>query len=57
MDEFKEHVRKMIDIPDDEKEPFCPFPEGGYCDVAYTDECYQCEFAQANYKRRYKENG
>lgn len=25
-----------------EKEPFCPF-ECGYCDVAYSDACFECQ--------------
>ena len=28
-------------VPDEEKEPFCPF-ECGYCNEAYSEECFKC---------------
>lgn len=39
---FEEFKQWLDAIPDEEKEPFCPF-EMGYCDVAYSDECFKCQ--------------
>lgn len=39
---FEEFKQWLNAIPDEEKEPFCPF-EIGYCDVAYTEECFKCQ--------------
>ena len=27
----------------EQSEPFCPFPFGGYCNVAYSQSCFTCE--------------
>ena len=36
-------VRKYVDIPLSESEPFCPFCGVGYCSVAFSSYCYSCE--------------
>lgn len=39
----REEFDKWLEsIPDEEKVPFCPFTIG-YCDVAYTEECFKCQ--------------
>ena len=49
-EDFKEFVDKRID--DDEPEPFCPFhfTPMGYCDVAYSAHCYQCEESRGEWE-------
>lgn len=39
---FEEFKQWLDAIPDEEKEPFCPF-ECGYCGVAYSGECFKCQ--------------
>lgn len=39
---FKEYKEWLVSISDEEKEPFCPF-ECGYCDVAYSEACFECQ--------------
>ena len=39
---FEEFKQWLDTIPDEEKEPFCPF-ECGYCDIAYSDKCFKCQ--------------
>ena len=29
-------------VPQEAKEPFCPFHFFGYCDMAYTEACWEC---------------
>ena len=45
---------------DGRAEPFCPFEDEwfgyGYCDVAYSKYCYNCEFAQKWLKEHEKSN-
>ena len=38
-------VRRAIDVPPKETEPFCMFCPC-YCDAAYSDSCYSCEEAR-----------
>ena len=38
----EEFDKWLKSIPDEEKDPFCPFSIG-YCDVAYTEECFKCQ--------------
>ena len=44
----EEFMEWLNNIPPEEKEPFCPFHHSwfkhGYCDGAYSEACYTCEF-------------
>ena len=31
-------------VPWEDKEPFCPFKFFGYCDAAYSESCFTCEY-------------
>ena len=48
---FHKYVERNIDISDEKKEPLCPFHEGGECNVAYSDECYQCDISKRSFQR------
>lgn len=53
---LEEFVKDVISIPDEDKQPFCPFYGGnavGYCDVAFTDVCLQCAEAKYEYETLY----
>ena len=39
---LKEYKEWLASIPDEEKEPFCPFM-CAYCNVAYSEECFKCK--------------
>lgn len=39
---FEEFKQWLNAIPDEEKEPFCPFM-CAYCNVAYGEECFKCQ--------------
>lgn len=43
--EYMGWVRKAVDVPPKETEPFCMFCPC-YCDAAYSDSCYSCEEAR-----------
>ena len=32
-----------------EREPFCPFGTCGYCDIAFSNHCYHCDYAEEAY--------
>ena len=32
-----------------EREPFCPFGAYGYCEVAFSNHCYHCDYAEEAY--------
>ena len=48
MDDFVQFMAWLKSVPADEMEPFCPFNDPwfghGYCDAAYSEKCYECEF-------------
>lgn len=46
---YEEYVKKHIEVPFEEKEPFCPFAMG-YCNAAYSDMCYRCTASQETYR-------
>ena len=50
---YEEFVRKRINIPKEETDPFCPFIIG-YCDVAYSEYCYSCVESWYVFKEKYK---
>ena len=55
-EDFKAWIARRLDT--DESEPFCPFfgPEKvGYCDMAYSDECYNCEEAKGEWEAKKRE--
>ena len=55
---FEEFVKDVISIPDEDKQPFCPFyGKGavGYCDVAFSNACLLCVEAEYEYETLYKE--
>ena len=33
-----------------EREPFCPFGTSGYCDIAFSNHCYNCDDAKEAYE-------
>lgn len=33
-----------------EREPFCPFGTCGYCNMAYSNHCYHCDYAVEAYE-------
>ena len=54
---YKDWVTRRIAVPVDEMEPFCPFygPEKtGYCNMAYSDNCYACEEARGEWEVKHK---
>lgn len=55
---LEKFVKGVISVPEDEKQPFCPFygREGtGYCNAAYSGACYTCTEAKDEYNMLYKE--
>ena len=48
MDDYVEFMAWLNSVPKEEMEPFCPFNDPwfkhGYCDVAYSESCFNCEF-------------
>lgn len=53
MIEYNEFVKqRIIDVPHEEIEPFCPFVGTcvmGYCKFAYSNLCYRCECSRSEY--------
>lgn len=39
---FEEFKQWLDSIPNEEKEPFCPFM-CTYCNMAYSEECFKCK--------------
>ena len=52
LDAFRTFVKNTLDNPN--PEPFCPFTFSGYCNDAYSNRCYQCEYAVKDYLRMEK---
>lgn len=49
---YEDFVRKTIDVPREETEPFCPFTIG-YCDVAYSEFCFICQESWKGFKEKH----
>lgn len=53
LESFDSWVEEVVTSPKSEHEPFCPFGSNtfkyGYCDCAYTGECYRCRFSKEAY--------
>jgi hypothetical protein len=54
---YREFVGRTIGVPPDCQEPFCPFGSKefghGWCDDAYSDQCYGCKESLSVYQKRY----
>lgn len=48
MESYPEFVLRTVDVPDDSKEPFCPFSIG-HCNEAYTAKCMFCDESLQTY--------
>lgn len=43
---FEDFMAWLNSVPHKDKEPFCPFKtiyDIGYCDLAYSVKCFDCE--------------
>lgn len=52
---YKEFVEERVAISPDDMEPFCPFDsvnKMGYCNVAYSEHCYNCDESLDEYIMR-----
>lgn len=48
--EFDEWLRKAKE--NNETEPFCPFNFFGYCNIAYSEDCWTCPYREENKDER-----
>jgi|GEM_PF-2159546 len=47
----REWIAKFLDRPAENKEPFCPFDGGSYCNDAYSQKCYECGIASEEFAK------
>ena len=57
---YREFVESVLNVPSEEKEPFCPFGSDwfkhGYCDGAYSEQCYGCKESLSVYSKKMMES-
>jgi len=56
MESYPEFVLRTVDVPDDSKEPFCPFFIW-YCNEAYTAKCMFCDESLQAYLASHSADG
>ena len=50
-DMFHQYVERHITVDNQEKVSVCSFETCGECNMAYSDSCYTCKFAEESFQK------